>query len=130
MASLNPALKMTVGSLALAALVVVGGARFGLDGLAWPVLAGLLGPLAAVVATWFAVERAFRRDPVTLMNVMVKAFVGKALFFVVYVIVMIKVAGLSAQTFGASFLACFIGLYAAEAASFARLFRSAVKGAR
>jgi uncharacterized paraquat-inducible protein A len=129
MASLTPALKMTIGSLAVAALAVVAASGPGRDGLAAPVFGGLLGPLVAVVATWIAVERAFRRDPVTLMSVMVRAFVMKSVFFVAYVVVMIKVAGLSVEAFGISFVICFVALYAAEAVSFARLFRGAVKGA-
>jgi hypothetical protein len=94
------------------------------------VFGGLVGPLVAVVATWIAVVRVYRRDPAGVTGVMVKAFLVKAVFFVAYVVVMIKVAGLPAQAFGISFVTCFIALYAAEAALFARLFRGGLKGAR
>lgn len=117
-------------SLAAAAAVVLIGARMGYDGLARPVFGGLIGPLVAVVATWMAVVRGYRRNPAGLTGLMVKAFLLKALFFVAYVVVMIKVAGFPAQAFGISFVTCFIALYAVEAALFARLFRGGLKGAR
>jgi uncharacterized paraquat-inducible protein A len=125
-----PAVVLTFGSLALAAVGVLVASRLGLAGLAAPVFGGLVGPLAAVVATWIAVVRAFRRDPVSVMGVMIKAFMVKALFFVGYVVAMIKVAGLSAPAFGASFVACFIVLYAIEALLFSRLFGRALGEAR
>jgi hypothetical protein len=129
-APVAPAVAVTIGSLVAAAVVVAVGARMGLDGLTRPVFGGLLGPLVAVVATWELVARGYRRNPAGLTGLMVKAFVVKALFFVAYVVVMIKVAGLSARAFGISFVAWFIALYAVEAALFARLFRAGVKGAR
>ena len=125
-----PAVVLTAGSLAAAGLVVVVGARMGFDGLARPVFSGLIGPLVAVVATWVAAVRGYRRNPAGLTGLMVKAFLVKALFFVAYVVVVIKVAGFPAQAFGISFVTCFIALYAVEAALFARLFRGGVKGAR
>jgi hypothetical protein len=125
-----PAVVLTVGSLAAAGAVVAIGSRMGFEGLARPVFGGLAGPLAAVVVTWVAVVRGYRRDPAGLTGLMVKAFLVKAAFFVAYVVVMIKVAGFPAQAFGISFVTCFIALYAVEAALFARLFRAGVKGAR
>jgi hypothetical protein len=114
----------------VAVTVVAAGAGLGKPGLAAPVFAGLIGPLAAVLVTWFAVVRGYRRNPAGLTGVMVKAFMAKAAFFVAYVVVMIKVAGMPAQAFGFSFVVWFIALYAAEAAMLARLFRVGVKGAR
>lgn len=92
------------------------------------VIGGFVGPLVAVVATWIAVVRVYRRNPAAVTGLMVKAFLAKAVFFAAYVVVMIKVAGLPAREFGLSFVACFIALYAVEAAMFARLFRPKVKG--
>ncbi len=114
---MTPAIVLTAGSLAVAAAVVVTGSRMGVEGLAPPVFGGLIGPLVAVVATWAAVVRSYRRDPASLTSVMVKAFLVKVVFFVAYVVVMIKVAGLPARAFGISFVTCFIALYAAEALS-------------
>jgi hypothetical protein len=125
-----PAVVLTAGSLAAAAAVVLIGSRMGIEGLARPVFGGLIGPLVAVVATWIAVVRSYRRNPTGLTGLMVKAFLVKAVFFVAYVVVMIKVAGFPAQAFGISFVTCFIALYAVEAALFARLFRTGLKGAR
>jgi uncharacterized paraquat-inducible protein A len=127
---MTAAVVLTAGSLAAAAAVVVVGARMGVEGLARPVFGGLIGPLVAVVATWIAVVRGYRRNPAGLTGMMVKAFLVKAVFFVAYVVVMIKVAGFPAQAFGISFVTCFIALYAVEAALFARLFRDGLKGAR
>lgn len=116
--------------MAAAAAVVALASRMGIDGLAGPVVGGVVGPLAAVVVTWLVVVRTFRRDPAGLPRVMVGAFMVKALFFVAYVVVMVRVAGLPAQAFGLSFVTCFIALYAVEAALLARLFRVGLKGAR
>jgi hypothetical protein len=127
---LTPAWLLAAGSLAAAWAVVAAGARMGVDGLAGPVFGGLAGPLVAVVATWVVVVRGYRRDPAGLLGLMVKAFVAKLVFFAVYVVAMIKVAGLPAQAFGISFVTSFIVLYAAEAALLARLFRGGVKGVR
>ena len=55
------------------------------------VIGGMIGPLLAVVATWFAVRRAFRRDPAGVQRVMLGAFFAKFVFFGVYVVLMIKV---------------------------------------
>jgi hypothetical protein len=130
MAPLIPAVLLVAGSLAAATAVVAAGSRMGIDGLAQPVFGGLIGPLVAVVATWAAVVRSYRRDPASVMPAMVKAFMAKVVFFVAYVVVMIKVAALPARAFGISFVTCFIALYAAEALLFKRWFRTGLKGAR
>ena len=98
--------------------------------LVWPVVAGLAGPLVAVVGTWVVVSRTHRRDPAAVHGVMLTAFMVKMVFFAVYAVAMVKVLGLDVQTFGLSFAAFFIVLYAAEAALFARLFRQQAEGAR
>jgi len=89
----------------------------------WPVLAGLAGPLAAVLVSWVVVSRTHRRDPGAVHGVMLTAFVVKMVFFAVYAVAMVKVLGLDVSAFGLSFAAFFIALYAVEAALFARLFR-------
>lgn len=128
MAPLIPALVLTAGSVGVAAAVVAIASARGADGLAVPVFAGLLGPLAAVVTTWLLVVRAYRRDPASVMGVTVQAFLAKLVFFVGYVAVAIKIAGLPAQTFGVSFVVSFITLYAAQAVLMARLFREGLRG--
>ncbi|HEX5069432.1 MAG TPA: hypothetical protein VFV78_04385 [Vicinamibacterales bacterium] len=95
---------------------------------AW--LAGLGGPLLAVVATWIAVSRAHRRNPAGVHSVMLTAFAVKMVFFAAYAVVMVKGLGLDVSVFGISFAIFFISLYAIEAVLFARLFRAPVQGAR
>ena len=95
-----------------------------------PVLGGLLGPLAATVATWFLVTRAHRRNPATVTNLMVAAFAVKMVFFGVYCVVMVKVVGLSVASFGLWFAMFFIAFYGVEAALFMRVFRGGSAGAR
>jgi len=94
------------------------------------VLAGLAGPLVAVTATWFAVSRVHRRNPAGVQSVMVTAFAVKMVFFAAYAVVAVKGFGLDVSVFAISFAVFFIGLYAIEAALFARLFRAPVQGAR
>lgn len=130
MASLTPAIVVAAGSLAAAGIVVAGGAALGIDGLARPVFAGLVGPLAAVVATWVVVVRGYRRNPADLTSLTLVAFFAKLVFFVAYVAVAIKVAGLPTRSFGISFVTWFVALYAVEAVLLARLFREGLKGAR
>jgi hypothetical protein len=114
----------------VAAAVIGIGAANGATGLAGPVAGGMAGPVVAVVATWIAVVRVYRRDPSGVIALMVWAFLVKAVFFSVYVVAMIRVAGLPARAFGVSFVAFFIGLYAAEAVLFVRLFRPDMQGSR
>ena len=94
------------------------------------VLAGLAGPLVAVIATWIAVTRVHRRDPAAVHGVMLTAFAVKMVFFAAYAVVMVKGLGLDVSAFGISFAVFFISLYAIEAVLFARLFRAPVQGAR
>jgi hypothetical protein len=94
------------------------------------VLAGLLGPLVAVAATWIVVSRVHHRNPGGVHAVMLGAFGVKAIFFAVYAVAVVKGFGVDVTAFGLSFAVCFITLYAIEAALFARLFRTPVEGAR
>ena len=95
-----------------------------------PVFGGIIGPLLAALATWVVVTRAHRRNPAGVMNVMLAAFLVKAVFFGVYVVVMIKVLELEPVPFIVSFTAAFITLYAIQGLLFARLFRRAAGGAQ
>jgi hypothetical protein len=130
MASLTPALVMAIGAV-VAALVAIGaGSLLGYHGIARPVFGGMIGPVTAVVATWIVAVRTFRGNPAALTSVLATAFLVKVLFFTAYVVVMIKLAELPARTFGLSFMAFFIGLYAVEATLFARLFSGRRAGSR
>jgi hypothetical protein len=90
----------------------------------------MVGPLIAVAITGVLVVRAHRQHPETVHAVMMAAFFAKALFFAVYAVAMVKVFDLDVRAFGLSFAVFFIALYGIEAAFFARLFRSAARGAQ
>src|SRR5687768_5442627 len=45
------------------------------------VVAGMLGPLVAVAASWLAVERAFQRNPAQVSGLIMSAFLVKAIGF-------------------------------------------------
>lgn len=121
---------MAAGAVGAAGLAVWIGRTQGAPDLAAPVFGGMIGPLVAVAATWVVVAREFERRPAGVMRVMLRAFLAKALFFVAYVVAMVKVAGLDPVVFGASFTAFFVALYAAQTALFARLFRRGLDGGR
>jgi hypothetical protein len=84
-------------------------------------LLGMLGPLAAVSATWIAVRRAYRVAPERLMSVMIAGFALKMVFFGAYVAVMLRGMALRPVPFVVSFAAYFIALYAMEAVFMVRL---------
>ena len=123
MASLTPAAVMAVTAFGVALGVIGIATGLGYEGVARPVFGGMLGPLIAVVATWIVTVRTYRRNPAAVAGLMMRAFFVKVLFFAAYVVVMVKVAELPARPFGLSFTAFFIGLYAVEAVSIARLSR-------
>ena len=121
---------MAIGATAAALVAIGAGSLLGSHGMARPVFGGMIGPVTAVVATWIVAVRTFRGNPAALTSVLATAFLVKVLFFTVYVVVMIKLAELPARTFGLSFMAFFIGLYAVEATLFARLFNGRSAGSR
>ena len=77
----------------------------------------------AVVASWLALVRVYRRDPAGLLKLSLHAFIVKMGFFLVYVIVAIKVLRLPMQAFGLSFVTSFVVFYAIEAVMISRLMR-------
>ena len=85
-------------------------------------LYGLLGPLMATCATWVITERTYRERPAALTGVMVAALVVKAVFFGVYVIVMLRVVDVRPVPFVVGFTGYFIALYGLEALFLKRLF--------
>jgi hypothetical protein len=86
------------------------------------VLFGMLGPLAAVSATWLIVEWGYRQRPGELTSLMMVAFLLKMIFFGGYVAIMLRVAGFHTVPFVASFTSYFIALYVMEALYMRRLF--------
>jgi hypothetical protein len=93
----------------------------------WPrlhpeLLWGLLGPLAAACGTWVVTARAFRVNPQALTAVMVVGLAVKAVFFGVYVVVMLRGLDLRPAPFVGSFTGFFVALYGMEALFLKRLF--------
>lgn len=86
------------------------------------VLYGMIGPLAAVCATWVLAERVYRQRPEALTAVMIAACAGKLVFFLVYVTLVIRVSAVRPIPFVTSFTAYFIALYFATALNLRRLF--------
>jgi len=94
------------------------------------VMAGMLGPLAAVVASWVWVDRIFRRNPGALTSFMIVAFAGKLVFFGAYVALALRVLQFRLVPFVASFTSYFIGLYLIEALYMRRLFWGGMRAPR
>ncbi len=84
-------------------------------------LAGLLAPLVVASGTWLLMERAYRRNPAGLTRVILKAFVGKMIFFGAYVAVVLSALSIRPIPFIVSFTAYFICLHVTEAICLRRL---------
>jgi hypothetical protein len=85
---------------------------------------GMLAPLVAACGTWIVTERAYRTNPQALTGVMVTGLAVKAVFFGVYVVVMLRGLDLRPAPFVASFTGYFVALYGLEALFLKRLFAS------
>lgn len=86
------------------------------------ILFGMLGPLAAAIATWLLVSRVYRQRPAETTGLMAGAFLLKMVFFGGYVAIMLRIAGFRPVPFVISFTGFFIGLYLMEALYLKRLF--------
>jgi|SRR5688500_15816894 len=95
-------------------------AAVGRDGAA-AALFGMLGPLVSASAAWVMMDRVHRTAPERLMNVMIKAFAVKMLFFAAYVVAMLRVVDVQPIPFAASFAVSFIALHMMEAVFLRRL---------
>lgn len=87
------------------------------------VLLGMAGPLLAACGSWVAAERTYRLRPEALTAVMVGGFAAKAVFFGVYVAVVVRVLAPQYGVFVASFTGYLVGLYLVEALYLRHLFR-------
>jgi hypothetical protein len=83
---------------------------------------GMIGPLAAAVATWVLVARTYRNHPERLTPLMIQAFAAKMVFFGGYVVVMLKALPIRPVAFVVSFTSYFIALHLTEALCMRRLF--------
>ena len=89
------------------------------------VLYGMVGPLTAAAASWIITKRTYTASPERLMGVLITGMAIKAVFFGVYVAVMLRVLALRPGPFIASFASCFIALHMTEALFMRRLFANA-----
>jgi hypothetical protein len=83
---------------------------------------GMAGPLVAACASWIVIERMHAVAPERVMNVMIRAFMIKVLFFGAYVAVALRGLELRRVPFAWSFTGYVIALYAMEAWFLTRLF--------
>ena len=89
------------------------------------ILAGMAGPLLAVVLTWLALQRTARRNPAGVQSAMIGGFLVKLVFFALYVVAVARMPEFRAQAFAASFGIYFVTLYVIEAVMLRRLFAGA-----
>lgn len=85
---------------------------------------GMIVPLLLAVGTILLVERTFSREPAKLTDRMTKAFLGKMLFYGIYVSLIVGVFSFQAIPFVLSFTGYFLGLHLAEALHFRALFQT------
>ena len=121
---MNAVLWMTVACLAgwLGVGLTMGGRALADVG------AGMVGPLVAAGGSWLLISRAFHRDPSGTTTLMSQLFLGKLVFFAVYVVIGIEVLGLTPTAFVVSFATFFLGLHLTEAMLLRRLFAGGVSG--
>jgi hypothetical protein len=87
------------------------------------VLFGMLGPLAAALASWVLVERAYHQAPARASALMVKLFGAKMVFFGAYVATVVVLLLPEARIpFVVSFVSHYILLHLMEALCLRRLF--------
>jgi hypothetical protein len=86
------------------------------------VLYGMLAPLLATAGTWVVTVVTHRSRPERVTNVLIGGLAVKAIFFAVYVVVILRVLGARPLPFVISFTAYFVALYGMEAWFLRRLF--------
>jgi len=82
---------------------------------------GMLGPLAAALVSWIAMERQYLRNPAGMTSLLIKAFAAKMVFFAGYVTVLLSSGLVQPIPFVISLMAYFISLHAIEAIGLRRL---------
>jgi len=89
------------------------------------VLYGMVGPLAVAAVSWIITKKTYTASPERLMGVLITGMAIKAVFFGVYVVVMLRILALRPGPFIASFTSYFIALHMMEALFMRRLFANA-----
>ena len=85
---------------------------------------GMVAPLLLAIVTVLMVERTYSREPAKLTVRMTKAFLGKMLFYGIYISLVLGVFLFQATPFIISFTVYFLGLHLAEALHFRVLFQT------
>ena len=114
-----------MGAVGIAAgIVTAGGALAALvvSDAAVEIMLGLLAPLVVALGSWRLMESAYRRGPERLSRLMVRAFLGKLVFFGVYLTVTVGAFPLDRTWFIGAFAISFVILHLAEAVQLQRLF--------
>jgi hypothetical protein len=118
--AVSPLAGMTAASMACAAvLLLLADDRPG-------VLLGMLGPLAAALATWIVVERTHVREPARVSGTMVVLFGMKMVLYPAYVVAVVLLLDAGSTAFVVSFTCQIVLLYALEARYLRRLFARAL----
>ena len=86
--------------------------------------AGMAGPLVVGLVSWSLVARTHRAHPERVTKLLVSAFMAKALFFGVYVVLMVRGLSMRPVPFALSLGGYFVALYLIQALSMRRLFMS------
>ena len=89
---------------------------------------GMLGPLAAALASWLLMLGRYRKNPRGMTRLLVQAFAAKMVFFAMYVIAAIGVARVEPTPFAISFDGFYLALNAVEAAGLYRLQARGLRG--
>jgi hypothetical protein len=108
---------LCVGSWGLVSLLVLPGA-------AVETFLGMIVPLVGAIGTILLVERTYWREPEKLTAHMTKAFLGKMLFYGIYVSLIVGVFSFQAIPFAISLTAYFLALHLAEALHFRAIFQT------
>lgn len=92
--------------------------------------AGMIGPLLAATATLMLVQRTSARAPERVTAVMLHAFAAKIVFFLLYVVLALRVLAFDAMPFVASFTISFVTLHGVVAVWLQRRFIAGLHQAR
>lgn len=113
-----------MGTVRSAALILAaGGALVALvvPDAAVEIVLGLAAPLVVALGSWRLMESAYRRSPERLSRLMVRAFLGKLVFFAVYLTVTVGAFPLDRTWFIGAFAISFVVLHLTEAVQLQRL---------
>ncbi|MFH1853063.1 MAG: hypothetical protein ABIA75_12035 [Candidatus Neomarinimicrobiota bacterium] len=84
---------------------------------------GMLGPWLIGCTTLILVRRTYAKDPETLTPLMLKAFLGKMIFYALYISLLVILTELPKISFIVSFTVYFIVLHIIEALYFQAIFK-------